>query len=56
MKKQKMKISKSTKIYIRREKEKIRQMGVGSEEEQKRITKLYEGFGISKPTELAKSK
>jgi len=51
-----MKISKSTRTYIRRKKEGIRQTGVGPEEQQKQVDRLYESLGISRPTELLKTK
>ena len=51
-----MKITKSTKIYIRRQKEEIRQSGVGPEEQLKMITKLYKGLGIKKLDKAVKAK
>jgi len=43
--KKKMKISKSIKTYIRREKEKIRRNGAVGEERQDLVKKLYERVG-----------
>ena len=51
-----MKITKSTKTYIRRQKEEIRQSGVGPEEQLKMITKLYKGLGIKKLDKAVKAK
>jgi hypothetical protein len=55
MKKQKVKIPKSVRTYIRREKEKIRRSGAGLEEQKKLTDALYEGLGILKPVEPAKA-
>jgi hypothetical protein len=47
---------KSTKIYIRRQKQEIRQSGAGLEEQLTLIAKLYQGLGIAKPTKKVKTK
>jgi hypothetical protein len=48
-----MKVRKSTKIYIRRQKQEIRKSGVGSEEKFTLLAKLYKDLGIVKPIKKA---
>jgi hypothetical protein len=48
MKKQSIKVPKSLKTHIRREKEKIRRSGIGLQEQKEKIDTLYQGLGVVK--------
>jgi len=51
MAKQKMKIPKSVKTYIRREKARIRKIGMVQGEQKKFIDELYQNLGFAKQHE-----